>query len=274
MIASQTQQYQDVNYGQMEEIKEQIGQSEYEDLLQQTYEQLNDIINKQERDQFDNTTKLMDKYHIQDQSIKTNIYMVDSQILPQLKSIVQQLSKVKKDIEKQTYNEKPYQDKLQKLEQDIQLLEQEFKVKIQQFQIQEQDLNNKLNRIKEQIDTCQDQILLRVKPNKALLEQEILQLNNVLTSLQDQKQQLEGISNKSPPTRKSSCGILAISKSLNQFAKLRKQDIVSSSNSIVKGITPTKDTANLYLINKYSQNKSSSKQDNRPKQNFSMKAIK
>lgn len=45
---------------------------------------------------------------------------------------------------------------------------------------------------------------------------------------------------------------MAISKSLNQFTKMRKEPTITSfNNSVVKGITPTKEAANLYLINKY-----------------------
>ncbi|CAD8174965.1 unnamed protein product [Paramecium pentaurelia] len=277
-------QYQEQNEENLNHIKQQYGNVEYKSILDQTYKEMQELMQDQEEEQFNNTMKLISKYYLQDQAIKINIQMVDQEILPQLKNIVQQIQKAKKDLERVSGNEKPFFDKQNKVEQEIQALEQEFKKKIEQFNIQETDIQKQLSTVKQAIENTQEQLLSKNKPNKALLEQEILQLNNLLTQLQEQKKQLEGVQfqfSKSPQrvdaSRKSSNGgILAISKSLNQFTKMRKEPTVNSfNNSVVKGITPTKDASNLYLINKFvKQSTCRSSQEFRLKSNISIKQIK
>ncbi|CAD8180211.1 unnamed protein product [Paramecium octaurelia] len=277
-------QYQEHNEENLNCIKQQYGNVEYKSILDQTYKEMQQLMQDQEEEQFNNTMKLIQQYYIQDQAIKVNIQMVDQEILPQLKNIAQQIQKAKKDLERVSGNEKPFFDKQNKVEQEIQALELEFKKKIEQFNLQETEIQKQLSTVKQAIENTQEQLLSKSKPNKALLEQEILQLNNLLTQLQEQKKQLEGVQfqfSKSPQrvdaSRKSSNGgILAISKSLNQFTKMRKEPTVNSfNNSIVKGITPTKDASNLYLINKFAKQAScKSSQEFRLKSNISIKQIK
>ncbi|CAD8084675.1 unnamed protein product [Paramecium sonneborni] len=277
-------QYQNQNEENLNYIKSEYGDSEYKSILDQTQKEMQELMQDQEEEQFNNTMKLICQYYLQDQAIKINIQMVDQEILPQLKNIAQQIQKAKKDLERVGGSEKQIFDKQNKVEQEIQALEQEFKIKIDQFNGQEMEIQKQLNIVKQAIENTQEQLLSKSKPNKALLEQEILQLNNLLTQLQEQKKQLEGVQfqlTKSPQrvdvSRKSSNGgILAISKSLNQFTKMRKEPIVTSfNNSVVKGITPTKDASNLYLINKFTkQTTCKTSQELRLKSNISIKQIK
>ncbi|CAD8171734.1 unnamed protein product [Paramecium pentaurelia] len=277
------QQYQDQNEKELNHILNEFGNAEYRSILDQTFKQMQQLMQDQEEEQFNNTYKVLQQYYLFDQAIKTNIQMVDQEILPQLKNIGQSINNAKKELDKLSGSEKPYIDRQNKIEQDIQYLEQEFKRKIDYFNNQEQELQRCLNTIKLAIENTQEQLLSKEKPNKALLEQEILQLNNMLTQLQEQKKQIEVSQfqfSKSPQKndisrRSSNGGILAISKSLNQFQKLRKEPSVNSfNNSVVKGITPSKESSNLYHIAKYPKPNCKTSQELRLKSNVSLKQIK
>ncbi|CAD8062423.1 unnamed protein product [Paramecium primaurelia] len=275
------QQYQDQNQEELNNILTQLGNAEYKTILDQTMKEIQQLMQDQEEEQFNNTYKLLQQYYLQDLAIKTNIQMVDQEILPQLKNIQQSINNAKKEFEKVNGSEKPYIERQNKIEQEIEQLEQEFKKKIDHFNNQETELQKYLNTIKLAIENTQEQLLSKNKPNKALLEQEILQLNNMLTQLQEQRKQLE-ISqfSKSPQKtdvsrRSSNGGILAISKSLNQFSKQRKEPTPNSfNNSVVKGITPSKESSNLYHIAKYPKTNCKSSQELRLKSNISLKSIK
>ncbi|CAD8160832.1 unnamed protein product [Paramecium pentaurelia] len=275
------QQYQDQNQEELNNILTQLGNAEYKTILDQTMKEIQQLMQDQEEEQFNNTYKLLQQYYLQDLAIKTNIQMVDQEILPQLKNISQSINNAKKEFEKVSGSEKPYIERQNKIEQEIEQLEQEFKKKIDHFNNQETELQKYLNTIKLAIENTQEQLLSKNKPNKALLEQEILQLNNMLTQLQEQRKQLE-ISqfSKSPQKtdasrRSSNGGILAISKSLNQFSKQRKEPTPNSfNNSVVKGITPSKESSNLYHIAKYPKTNCKSSQELRLKSNISLKSIK
>ncbi|CAK71963.1 unnamed protein product (macronuclear) [Paramecium tetraurelia] len=275
------QQYQDQNKEELNNILTQFGNSEYKSILDQTLKEMKQLMQDQEEEQFNNTYKLLQQYYLQDLAIKTNIQIVDQEIIPQLKNISQSITNAKKEFEKVNGSERPYIERQNKIEQDIEQLEQEFKKKIDHFNSQEAELQKYLSSIKLAIENTQEQLLSKNKPNKALLEQEILQLNNMLTQLQEQKKQIEASQfSKSPQKtdasrRSSNGGILAISKSLNQFQKLRKEPNPNSfNNSVVKGITPSKESSNLYHVAKYPKPNCKSSQELRLKSNISLKSIK
>ncbi|CAD8054630.1 unnamed protein product [Paramecium sonneborni] len=238
--------YKTLNKEQLQQMKEY---EDFDKMLLSIQQEITQLIQDQENMQFLNVMKLIEKYETSEQAINTNIYMVDQQILPQLKQVVQQLSKLKREIEHLNQNDKHYLERTSKIEQEIQCMEQEFKKKMDSFQKQENEINNKVFEIKQSIQMVQDQMINKIKPNKAQLEQEILQLNNQLSQLQEQKYNLEQITynlnlnslNKSP-SRKS---VLSISKSLNQLAKLKqnitpikqmKQSTALKTNSSLKSI--------------------------------------
>ncbi|CAK60403.1 unnamed protein product (macronuclear) [Paramecium tetraurelia] len=246
--------YKTLNKEQLQQMKEH---EDYDRMLLSIQEEIIQIISEKEnvieqlqfQQQFINVMKLIEKFETSEQAINTNIFMVDQQILPQFKQVVQQLSKLKREIEHLNQNEKHYLERTSKIEQEIQYMEQEFKKKMDQFQRQENELNNKIYEIKQSIQMVQDQLINKIKPNKAQLEQEILQMNNQLSQLQEQKYNLEQITynlnldglNKSP----SGKSILSISKSLNQLAKVKlnitpikqmKQSTTSKTNSSLKSI--------------------------------------
>ncbi|CAK77492.1 unnamed protein product (macronuclear) [Paramecium tetraurelia] len=277
------QQYQDQNEQELTHILNEFGNVEYRSILDQTFKQMQQLMQDQEEEQFNNTYKVLQQYYLFDQAIKINIQMVDQEILPQLKNIGQSINNAKKELDKLSGSERPYIDRQTKIELDIQYLEQEFKRKIDYFNSQEAELQRCLSATKLAIENTQEQLLSKDKPNKALLEQEILQLNNMLIQLQEQKKQIEASQfqfSKSPQKndvsrRSSNGGILAISKSLNQFSKLRKEPTVNSfNNSVVKGITPSKESSNLYHIAKYPKPNCKTSQELRLKSNVSLKSIK
>ncbi|CAD8138888.1 unnamed protein product [Paramecium pentaurelia] len=238
--------YKTMNKEQLQQMKEH---QDYDKMLVSIQQEITQLIQDKENMQFINIMKLIEKYESSEQAINTNIFMVDQQILPQFKQVVQQLSKLKREIEHLNQNEKHYLERTSKIEQEIQYMEQEFKKKMDQFQKQENEINNKVFEIKQQIQMVQDQMINKIKPNKAQLEQEILQMNNQLSQLQEQKYNLEQIIsnlnlngiNKSPSRR----SVLSISKSLNQLAKLKsnitpikqmKQSTALKTNSSLKSI--------------------------------------
>ncbi|CAD8132400.1 unnamed protein product [Paramecium pentaurelia] len=238
--------YKTQNKEQLQQMKEHQG---YDKMMQSIQEEIIQLIQEQENQQFIHVMKLIEKFETSEQAINTNIFMVDQQILPQMKQVVQQLSKLKREIEHLNKNDKNYLERTNKIEQEIQYMEQEFKKKMDQFQRQENDLNNKIYEIKQSIQLVQDQMINKTKPNKAQLEQEILQMNNQLSQLQEQKYNLEQFTynlnfnslNKSPNGK----SILSISKSLNQLTKLKsnitpikqmKQSNASKTNSSLKSI--------------------------------------
>ncbi|CAD8076892.1 unnamed protein product [Paramecium sonneborni] len=238
--------YKTLNKEQLQQMKEH---EDYDRMLLSIQQEITQIISDKENEQFLNVMKLIEKYEISEQAINTNIYMVDQQILPQMKQVVQQLSKLKREIEHLNQNDKNYLERTSKIEQEIQYMEQQFKKKMDQFQRQENEINNKVFEIKQSIQMVQEQMINKIKPNKAQLEQEILQLNNQLSQLQEQKYNLEQITynlnlnglNKSPSRR----SVLSISKSLNQLAKLKqnitpikqmKQSTALKTNSSLKSI--------------------------------------
>ncbi|CAD8078833.1 unnamed protein product [Paramecium sonneborni] len=277
------QQYQDQNEEELNHILNKLGITEYKSMLDQTFKEMQLLMQDQEEEQFNNTYKLLQKYYQQDQAIKINIQIVDQEILPELKNIQQSMNTAKKDFDKLSGSEKPYIERKNKIEQEIEQLEQQFKKKIDHFNNQESELQKYLSSIQLAIESTQEQLLQKNKPNKALLEQEILQLNNMLTQLQEQKKQIEMSQfqyNKSPQKndlsrRSSNGGILSVSKSQNQFSKLHKETTVKSyNNSVVKGITPSKETSNLYHINKYSNGNCKTSQELRLRSNISLKLIK
>ncbi|CAD8156573.1 unnamed protein product [Paramecium octaurelia] len=275
------QQYQDQNEEELNNILTQFGNSEYKSILDQTMKEMKQLMQDQEEEQFNNTYKLLQQYYLQDLAIKTNIQIVDQEIIPQLKNISQSIINAKKEFEKASGSERPFVERQNKIEYEIEQLEQEFKKKIDHFNNQETELQKYLGSIKLAIENTQEQLLSKNKPNKALLEQEILQLNNMLTQLQEQKKQIEASQfSKSPQKtdasrRSSNGGILAISKSLNQFQKLRKEPTPNSfNNSVVKGITPSKESSNLYHVAKYPKPNCKSSQELRLKSNISLKSIK
>ncbi|CAD8073825.1 unnamed protein product [Paramecium sonneborni] len=276
-------QYQEQNQQELNHIQSEFGNTEYNSILDQTFNEMQKLMQEQEEEQFNNTYKLLQKFYLQDKAIKINIQIVDQEILPELKNIQQSMINAKKQLEKFNGSEKPFIERQNKIDQEIEQLEQKFKNKIDHFYSQESDLQKNLNTIQLAIENTQEQLLSKNKPNKALLEQEILQLNNMLTQLQEQKKQIEFSQfqfSKSPQkidlNRKSSNGgILAISKSLNQFSKLRKEPIVNSyNNSVVKGITPSKESQNLYHIIKYPNGNCKTSQELRLRSNISIKSIK
>ncbi|CAD8168804.1 unnamed protein product [Paramecium octaurelia] len=277
------QQYQDQNEQELTHILNEFGNTEYRSILDQTFKQMQQLMQDQEEEQFNNTYKVLQQYYLFDQAIKINIQMVDQEILPQLKNIGQSIINAKKELDKLSGSERPYIDRQNKIELDIKYLEQEFKRKIDYFNSQEAEIQRCLSATKLAIENTQEQLLSKDKPNKALLEQEILQLNNMLIQLQEQKKQIEASQfqfSKSPQKndvsrRSSNGGILAISKSLNQFSKLRKEPTVNSfNNSVVKGITPSKESSNLYHIAKYPKPNCKTSQELRLKSNVSLKSIK
>ncbi|CAK94730.1 unnamed protein product (macronuclear) [Paramecium tetraurelia] len=238
--------YKTLNKEQLQQMKEH---QDYDKMLLSIQQEITQLISEKENMQFINVIKLIEKYEAAEQAINTNIFMVDQQILPQFKQVVQQLSKLKREIEHLNQNDKHQLERTSKIEQEIQYMEQEFKKKMDQFQKQENEINNKVFEIKQQVQLVQDQMINKIKPNKAQLEQEILQMNNQLSQLQEQKYNLEQITynlnlngiNKSPSRR----SVLSISKSLNQLAKLKsnitpikqmKQSTALKTNSSLKSI--------------------------------------
>ncbi|CAD8136041.1 unnamed protein product [Paramecium octaurelia] len=238
--------YKTLNKEQLQQMKEH---QDYDKMLLSIQQEITQLISEKENLQFINVVKLIEKYEASEQAINTNIFMVDQQILPQFKQVVQQLSKLKREIEHLNQNDKHQLERTSKIEQEIHLMEQEFKKKMDQFQKQENEINNKVFEIKQQIQLVQDQMINKIRPNKAQLEQEILQMNNQLSQLQEQKYNLEQITynlnlngiNKSPSRR----SVLSISKSLNQLAKLKsnitpikqmKQSSALKTNSSLKSI--------------------------------------
>ncbi|KAL4509935.1 hypothetical protein ABPG72_010128 [Tetrahymena utriculariae] len=274
------QQYCDKQKEQFEQIANEHGEEQVENLMKDHSDQFLYLMTLQQQERMQRMKDVKEEKMQLEKSITENINIVESEILPKLKALVQDLVHSKMQLDMMYNDLENYKEAKYKVEEDMKLLEKCLNQKVneieqnlkQQFadvigksEAIEGDLNQEIAQVKEQTQQIE-----KVKQSIESHRQLEQTLRDEISKLQQKKKLIDDLKSQTTTVQQETCRReLEIAELEKQIAKLEVRKLVLENASdladqqlqeqkspIHQGYQHSKNNNNYYHQNQKSHSKS------------------